>query len=151
MSLLPQYLSFGEDEDNKEIELLDRLFEITDRVNKKDSGIHETVETPTFQSWFNPEDYQSRRDVYRKVILFPSLTAAGTTSVAHGLGDVSGYTFSKICGTARNTAGTLHAALPQGGLDDVMITVNANNVNIICRTATYNTFAALVVLEYLKN
>jgi len=150
-TFMPTAVYLGDDDEQKEIVLTNMLRDIIDRLNSKEIGIFETTELLTGQNWFNPSSEDDKRGAFRKVISFSSLTAIGTTSVAHGLGDVSGFTFTKIYGTAKNAAGTLHVALPQGGPTNVMITVDANNVNIICATGTYNTFSALVVLEYLKN
>jgi len=148
---MPTAVYLGDDEEEKEIVLTNMLRDVIDRLNSKEIGIFEETEVLTGQRWFNTESEDDKRGVFRKVISFSSLTAVGTTSVAHELGDVSGFTFTKIYGTAKNASGTLHVSLPQGGPDDVMITVDATNVNIICATGTYNTFSALVVLEYLKN
>lgn len=147
---MPTVTFLGDEEDSKETVLMSILTDIINRLNSKEIGIYEAVEVLTGQRWFTAGS-SAKRGVYRKVLLFPSLTAIGTTSVAHGLGNIAAYTFTRIYGTARNAAGTLHVALPQGGPDDVMITIGPANVNIICATATYNTFSALVVLEYLKN
>jgi hypothetical protein len=148
---MPTNVYLGDDDENKELVLTDILEDVIYRLNSKEIGIYEEYEVLTGQTWFNSVDENDKRGVFRKVLKFISLTAAGTTSVAHEIGDISGFTFTRIYGSARNTAGTLHVALPQGGPDDVMITIGANNVNIICATGTYNGFSALVVLEYLKN
>lgn len=141
----------GADETQKEITTINLFNDVINRLNAKEIGTFDTKEILTGQSWFNENNQTQRKGAYRKVFVFPSLTAIGTTSVAHGLGDISGFTFTRITGTAKNAAGTLHVSLPQGGPNSVMLTVNANNINIICATATYNTFSAIVVLEYLKN
>ena len=151
MTYFSPELTLGFDDAFKEAALVEKITYLSQAVNTREISIYDTEEFDTGEIWFNLADFKNPRTTFRKVIIFDSLTAAGTTSVKHGLGDVSRFAFTNIYGTARNTAGTLHVALPQGGLDDVMITIDANNVNIICRTATYNTFAALVVLEYLKN
>jgi len=142
------YLGDGED---RETNLENTLTNIIFSLNSKEIGIFETEEVVNGQAWFNATDENVKRGNFRKVIAVPTLTAAGTTSVAHELGDISGFTFTSIYGTAKNAAGTLHVALPQGGPDDVMITIDATNVNVICATGTYNGFSALVILEYLKN
>lgn len=150
-SYLNTNIYLSDDEESNNIYLTNLFKDIAVTVNLKETGIYENYEFQTGQTWFNNNSFTSKRGTFRTVILFPSLTAIGTTSVPHNLGDISAFTFTKIFGTARNAAGTLHVALPQGGPDDVMITIDANNVNIICATATYNTFSAQVILEYLKN
>ena len=150
-SFLNTNVYLPDDEDSNRIYLTNLLIATARTVNSKEIAIYDIREVITGQAWFNNNSPQNLRGGYRKVVQFPSLTAIGTTSIAHGLGNITGFTFTRVMGTARNAAGTLHVALPQGGPDDVMITVDANNVNIICATATYNTFSAQVILEYLKN
>lgn len=143
------YLS--EDDDARDTYMTNLFRDMATRINSKEIGTYENTELVTGQSWFDPNNFQNKRAAFRTVVTFASLTAIGTTSVPHNLGNISLFRFTKILGTARNAAGTLHVVLPQGGPDDVMITVDANNVNIICATATYNTFSAQVILEYIKN
>jgi len=143
------YLS--DDDEANDIYLTQLFRDFVTKINLREIGTYERQELLTGQQWYNNASFSNKRTTFRTVIEFPSLVAAGTTSVAHNLGDISQFTFTKILGTARNAAGTLHVALPQGGPDDVMVTITANNVNIICATATYNTFSAQVILEYLKN
>ena len=151
MTFLSPDLTLGEDDNFKEQSLLEKLTEFSEQINLREVALYDIEELETGQNWFDSADFNNTRNTFRKVILFPSLTAVGTTSVAHELGSIADFTFTKIIGTAKNAAGTLHVALPQGGPDDVMITINANNVNIICATATYNGFSAQIILEYLKN
>lgn len=140
----------GEDAESLLVRVTLFLNDVAIKVNQREISNYEIVETVTGQSWFTT-NINNRRSTFRKVIQFPALIAAGTTSIAHGLGNVSGFTFTKIYGTARNAAGTLFVPLPQAAPDDVMITVDATNVNIIAATATYNGFSAIVVLEFLKS
>jgi len=149
--LLNTNIYLSDDKETNNIYLTNLLKTFVLAINTKESGIYEIDEFNISENWFNLNSYSQKRPAYRKVILFPSLTAAGVTSIPHGLGDISGFTFTKISGTAKNAAGTLHVPLPQGTPDDVMITIDANNVNITCATATYNNFSAQVILEYLKD
>jgi len=151
MSFFSPDLSLGENDDFKEQALLEKLTDFSEQINLREVSVYDTEESETGQVWFNADDPNNVRNTFRKVITFSSLTAIGTTSEAHGLGDISEFTFTKIIGTAKNAAGTSHVVLPQGGPDSVMITIDANNLNIVCATATYNTFTAQVILEYLKN
>lgn len=151
MTFFSPDLTLGEDIAFKEASLVEKLTALGNAINYREISIYDIEENANGEVWFNEGDINNPRDGFRKVLLFSSLTAAGTTSVAHGLGNISNFTFTKIYGTAKNAAGTVHVALPQGGPDSVMITIDANNVNIICATATYNNFSAQVILEYLKN
>lgn len=140
-----------DDDDTREIYLTSLFKDIAIKNNLREIGTYETFELITGQRWFNNNNFNDKKSAYRLVVVFPTIAGPGTTSVPHELGDISGFTFTRIYGTAKNAAGTLHVPLPQASLDNVMITVDANNVNIICGTATYNTFYAQVILEYLKN
>lgn len=147
---LPESIYLPSDPAQLIIRLTQILNAISFRVNLRDIAIFEKAELLTGQSWFSL-DQNMKRQTFRKVILIPVIAAAGTTSVPHGLGNITGFTFTRIQGTAQNAAGTLFIPLPQATPDDVAITVDATNVNIIAATATYNNFSGLVVLEYLKN
>lgn len=151
ISSLTTNIYLSDEYKNNKIYLTDLFKSIVLAVNTKESAIYENTELQTPQSWFNNNNITNRRPGYRTVIIFPALVAIGTTSIPHNLGNISRFTFTKILGTARNVVGTLHVVLPQGTPDDVMITIDANNVNIICATATYNNFSAQVILEYLKD
>ena len=91
------------------------------------------------------------RGGFRTTYYFPAITAPGTTSLAHNLGSLTNFTFTHIYGTLNLNSGPLFCGIPQGAPDDVEITVDGTNVNIIAATGTYNGASAIVVLEYLKN
>lgn len=146
-----------EDEEQRVIRTTDLLSQLATAVNLRDIAVYEPFENSTGQSWFSdnvPSTATDKPIPFRKVIVFPSLTAAGTTSVAHGITNL--ILCTKIYGVASDIPvspavyPTLMIPLPQAAPDDVAVTVDAMNVNIICATATYNGFRALVILEYFR-
>ncbi len=146
-----------EDEEQRVIRVTDLLSQLANGVNLRDIAVYEPFENSTGQTWFSNNVTSSATDKpipFRKVIVFPALVAPGTTSVAHGISNLVFCT--KIYGTAANVPvsptvyPTLMIPLPQAAPDDVAITVDATNVNIICATGTYNGFRALVILEYFR-
>jgi hypothetical protein len=123
----------------KVVRISDLFNEFAFAINSREIGIYSTNEIVTGEVWVN------NRTTYRKVYYFPALLDPGTTAVAHGLGDISNFTFTNIYGTCRNAAGTLH--------ENILgrIQFAAANLNVICAGGIYNGYSAVVVAEYLKS
>lgn len=124
-------------------------------VNSREIASYLLIERQTGQTWYpgttanSPTDF---RNGYRSVYKIAAIVAPGTTTIAHGLTNIGTYALTKIYGTLynNNSGAPLFVPLPQAAPDDVALTVDGTNINIIAATATYNTFSAIVVLEYLK-
>lgn len=147
--LLPTAIYLPENQDQRVIRIIELFSQSFKAINFREIGIYEPVEYITGQNWFTTGSPTKKRPTYRKVFS-GTIAAPGTTSIPHGLGNISGFTFTKIIGTAQNAAGTLFIPLPQAAPDDVAITINATNINVIAATATYNNFTFQIILEYLK-
>lgn len=86
------------DLDNKElfVERLEAILkEITDSVNQKDGGLYTKDETASSQQYYNPDDPQEFRNVYRKVFDLIDLNganvgASASLSYPHEMVGVSG-------------------------------------------------------------
>lgn len=147
-------------------ELLVRLYQnlnnIAIAVNLKDSGFYDnTMPFVNGQVWFsNPvlnsttPTAPSLRQVFRLVVNFGALPAAGTKSVAHGLTITSSYTFTRIYGAASDTTGFKYIPLPFASPvlnENIKLDVDANNVNITVGINRSNYNACYVVLEYITS
>jgi hypothetical protein len=144
-----------DDDDQRIIRVTDLLSQLANAVNLRDISIYEPFENSTGQSWFsdNLTTTSTEKEIpFRQVFVFPNIAAPGTTSVAHNITNLAFCT--KIYGTACNVPvapalyPTTFIPLPQPTPDDVAITVDATNINVICATGTYNAFQGLVILEY---
>jgi hypothetical protein len=146
-------------------ELLVRLYQnlngMAISVNGRDAGMYDKTEFVNGQTFFPSAGTSSatssapnQRQVYRKVIDFGALPNAAAKTVAHGLTITTGYTFTRIYGTASNPAGSLYIPIPYASpvlLNNIELSVSNVNVTIttgIDRTAFTTCY---VVLEYLKN
>lgn len=124
-------------------------------VNAREIANYLLLEGQTGQIWYPGTTATSVTDFrngYRTVYRAAAIVAPGTTTIAHGLTAIGTYILTKIYGTLyNNNAGApLFVPLVQAAPDDVALTVDGTNINIIAATATYNTYSAIVVLEYLK-
>ena len=146
-------------------ELLVRLYQninaITIAINLKDSGYYFTDEFVCGQQYFqdptltsasqrNPEP----RQIYRKVVNFGALPNTATKSVAHGLMINSSWNFTRIYGTATDTAALAAIPLPYSTTaavgDNIELNIDAANVNVTTESNRTNFNQCYVVLEYFK-
>lgn len=146
-------------------ELLVRLYQNLNgmalSVNGRDAGMYDKTEFVNGQTFFPAAGTSSatssapnQRQVYRKVVDFGALPNAAAKTVAHGLTVTNGYTFTRIYGTASNTAGLLYIPIPYASsvlLNNIELSVS--NVNVTITTGIDRTAFTIcyVVLEYLKN
>lgn len=149
-SFIPTTFIYPEDPHEVPLVLTDFVKKIITAVNAKDIGQYNTQEIVTGQQFFTSNNNNVFRQTYRKVIPFPTL-AVGANVVAHGLGTLTNFTFTRIYGTAQNATIPLFVPLPQGGPNDAMIEVGAVNVTVTV-PALYSGagWSGLVVLEYIK-
>jgi hypothetical protein len=146
-------------------ELLIRLYQQLNNIavvlNTKDTGQYQLSEFVNSQLYFSDPALNSStalspqdRQVLRKVINFGTLPNAGTTAVAHGITCTVKTTFTRIYGTASDTAGKNYIPLPYASptaANNIELKVDATNVTIITgsnRTAFTITY---VILEYLQS
>lgn len=146
---LPQTINFP-DMDDKELfveYLEDKLKEISDTVNQKDGGLYTLEETASSQQYYDRDDPQCFKNVYRKVFDLIELTGDDI-----GPGDTVGFPheFNSITGSAQiyancssNDGKYFTLVYPDVYLDDL----NINFVNPT--TDTLN--QADVIANILKN
>ena len=147
-------------------ELLVRLYQNLNKmaltVNNKESSYYATFETIKGQAFFpNPLLNSSTpttpeyRQTYNKTINFGALPNNTTKSVSHGISVNTGYTFTRIYGTATNTTALTAIPLPYvdpGTLaNGILLSVDGTNVNVKT-AANYSAYnVTYIVLEYIKS
>lgn len=142
-------------------ELLVRLYQnlndVSLALNLKDSGYYITTEFNTSKLLFNASnDFNNLRPIYRTVVNFGALPAAGTKSVAHGIVGIGAtYSFVTINGAAFNPSTSTGIPIPYPSAaaiaSNLEITVDATNVNITTGGTDYSAYTrTLIVLEYVK-
>ncbi len=146
-------------------ELLVRLALIVNRinlaVNTKETGIYDNSRefitsgqyfpNPMFFSG-TPQEPDSRM-VYRTVINFGPLPAAGTTSVPHNIVCTAATSFTKIYATATDPVGLNYIPIPYASpvlVNNIELNVDATNVNITVGSNRSAFTICYVVLEYIQ-
>lgn len=148
-------------------ELIVRLYQNINQIalslNVKDTGYYDILELINGQQFFPNPAYSANTDVlpfyrsvFRKVINFGALPNAGTKSVAHGIEPIglnNGFTFTRIYGTASNTAGQTYIPLPYASPtlnENIKLNVDGTNVNVTT-AINYTAYTiTYIILEYLR-
>lgn len=147
-------------------ELLVRLYQnvanITQVINSKDVGIYDQREFVCGQLYFpntnpiagQPNEY---RQVYRKVINFGALPAAGAAiNVAHGIAVTPGFMLTRLYGASKDPVANEFISLPyvSGAAPTTSVGLYMTAVNIIARSSpakAWDMFTqTYIVIEYLK-
>lgn len=123
-------------------------------LNLKTTGYHLLESFNNSNQWFNPNttDPLQLRAEFTKVINVGAL-GAGVTNAPHGISILAGSTikFTYIGGSATDSVGLVFYPLPapNGGANDIIVTVDATNV-VITNNSGVNFTSAYIVLKYLE-
>lgn len=129
-------------------------------VNLKDSGIYKQEEFINGQTWFQDSSLDSTttqtpkmRQVYRKVFDLGQLrNSAGTDNYPHGIDITARYSFTRIYGTASDTAGFSYLPIPYVSATTaniIELNVDATNINITVGKDQSAFDTCYVILEYI--
>lgn len=145
------------------VRLYQNINQIALALNVKDTGYYDTLELINGQAFFPNPAYSSNtqvapiyRSVFRKVINFGALPNAATKSVAHGIEPVglnNGFTFTRIYGTASNTAAQTYIPLPYSSStlnENIKLNVDGTNVNVTTAIDYSAYTVTYIILEYLR-
>lgn len=157
-SFVPNDLIIPQDFKEANLVLTDYFRLIVDALNDKDIAQYTTTPIVNGQKWFTPNDPNTYRFTYRKVIDFGALPNAATKSVAHGISTSSTTIWTRIYATATDpAASTTNSAIPIPYVDPntlangIQLDVDATNVNITT-AANYTAYTVCyVVLEYIED
>jgi hypothetical protein len=131
-------------------------------VNLKDTGKYPTQEFVNGQLWYpNPANSSQtpvapvERQVYRKVINFGALPAAGFKSLAHGIPINNGFTVTRIYGAATNPTGLFWIPIPYAdsvAVNCLSLYADATDVIVTTGGFDYSVYTTTyIVLEYIKS
>ncbi len=139
------------------VRLYQNINDITLAINLKTTGYCLKTEFNTGQLLFNAtNDFQNLRNIYRTVVEFGALPAAGTKSVAHGITNIgSTYSFVGRYAWASKPSTTTFIPIPFASAtaiaNNLELTVDATNVNITTGGTDYSLYTrTYVFLEYIK-
>ena len=142
-------------------ELLVRLYQTVNNIalatNLKETGYYLTQEFVTGGVYFNAaNNFNLLRPIYRTVVNFGALPAAGTKTVAHGIPAVTNaFSFVKLYAVSTDPTSVTFIPIPyvsaSSVTDNLEIYADATNVYIITGGTDYSAYTTTyVVLEYLK-
>ena len=151
---LPISVDFSVDPQQFLIQLNLLYKKIASSVNSRELGFYFTEETATFQEYFEPNNPQGRRNVYRKVIDFGALPAAGSSTAAHSISFDSNYRLTRLYGASSDPTGLLYIPLPYASptlANNIELSLDSTNVIVTVGTDRSAFTTTYVVIEYTKN
>lgn len=135
-----------------------KMFEVSygklsDAVNSKEGGTYLLNEIATFQKYFNVDDPQNNRNIYRKVINFGALPNATTKSIQHDIQMDPNTIMTRIYGAATNPQLVKFLPLPFASptlVNNVSLEVDDEKVTIETGIDRSEYTEVTIVLEYSK-
>lgn len=142
------------------VQLYQNLNDVVLALNSKDTGIYSEQEFLTGQTFFPSNSLNSttsqsptERQAFRKVINFGALPNATTKSVPHNIDIQSGYSFTRIYGTATTPTNSF-IPLPYASTtalnENISLTVDGTNITIVTGINRSSYTICYVCLEYIK-
>lgn len=149
---VPTFDDFPDIKDPQFRDILSLYFKrMADAVNTKEGALYQPQELATFQRYFTLNNPQKTRNVYRKVIEVPAVTAgAAATVIPHGITGIVACThIYGACVTSLPDFRPMPYASVGGG--NIDIRVDSTNLYVLVGAGSPNIVSGTVVIEYLKN
>ena len=147
---IPTSENFQVSDEELRLVLTKQTYQTAFAVNLKETGIYQTVEIQTSQTWFSSNPQQPRYG-FRKVFQFGAIAAGGTLAIPHALTNVT--LFTAIYGTCITDV-IDNRPIPYASVaanSNIEVNVDAVNINLSNGAAAPNITSGIIVLEYLKN
>ena len=126
---------------------------MVDAVNSKEGGLYLPQEVATFQLYFNEDDPNVNRNVYRKLVVFGPLPDNAVKRVQHNITFTNVIRLTRMYGAASDPSGIQFIPLPFSSPTLVRnVTLEADETDIIITTGSdFSNFdETTVVIEYTK-
>lgn len=124
--------------------ITERERETASIVNQKEDGVYSQSETINSEQWFF--EANQAENGFRKLFLIPALIAGAAVAIPHGLGDISGFTFTAYKAWVQNALGTSFRPIPGDYIEvtptDIVITLPGGSA--------YDGFTGQISLDYIK-
>lgn len=120
---------------------------LTASLNSKEGGLYVPDEKITNQQYFDENDPQNNKNVYRMVIDFGALPNASSKSVNHGIAWNDNYRLTRAYGGSTDKNINKSLAIPNDG---ICIEINSTSVTIITTSDRSNFTETTIVIEYTK-
>lgn len=127
---------------------------VIDVVNSKEGGLYLPQELATFQRYFDEEDPQTTKNVYRKLVNFGSLPNTTSKRVEHNVTFNNVTRLTRMYGAASDASGIQFIPLPFASptlANNVSLEADETDVIITTGSDRSNFDFTTVVLEYTKS
>jgi len=147
---VPENVTFSKDFGQFLLQFTDLYQKLATASNSKDIALYDNNELIDGQQFFGANP-QTKHQIYRKVVECGALPNAATKPVPHGIAGVSGtWMFTRVYGMARNPVAVRFVPLPNVGAQQIALTVDATNINLITIADLSAYTYSVVILEYWK-
>jgi len=147
-SQLAYSIEFPKDPDEFREKVYDVYQKIVNAVNAKSGGLYIPVEKATSERYFEKNNTQQFRNIYRMTIIFGALPNATSKSVPHNIiGWNNQYRLVHAYGAANDPADLEAIPIPN---QNILLTMNSTNVTVTTTTNLSNYTLSTIVLEYSK-
>jgi hypothetical protein len=147
-SQLPLSIELPEDQKEFRQTFNDLYQRIASSLNSKEGGLYLPQEKVTGQQYFDPDNPQKNKNVYRMVVDFGALPNSTSKSVFH---DISGwgenYRLTRAYGAATDPNSFEALPIPNEG---IFLSINSTNVTITTTCDRSNFTETTVTVEYTK-
>ena len=146
---IPTSENFQVSDEELRIVLTKQTYQTAFALNLKETGIYQTVEVQTSQTWFST-NAQNPRYGFRKVFPFGSIVAGATLTIPH---EITFTLMTAIYGTCTTVVFDSKPIPYASVAANSNIEVNLDSVNIYITNgaAAFDIVSGIIVLEYLKN
>ncbi len=152
---LPIFTNLPDEPELLKRELLTTLTSSAFAVNCREISIYEDTELNTGGLYFNTNNRQKQRPVFRTVVDFGTLPNATTKSVEHNIPFTSDFVVTRVYAAATDPVGLLYVPIPfvNTTAPRINITLEVNGTQVTIDTGNQdrtNFTKVTVVIEYTK-
>lgn len=120
---------------------------LTSSLNSKEGGLYVPQEKITNQQYFDEDNPQQNKNVYRMVVDFGSLPNSTSKSVNHDIDWNDSYRLTRSYGASTNINSQESLPIPNDG---ILLEINSTNV-IVTTTSDRSSYTdTTIVIEYTK-
>jgi len=145
---LPISVEFPEDEKEFRGHFSDLYQRIVSSVNSKEGGLYIPEEKTTGQQYFDADNVQKNKTVYRMTIDFGVLPNTGSISQFHNINWKDSFRLTRSYGASTNTSELTSIPIPNDG---IYLEINSTSVTVTT-TSDFSQFTdTTIVIEYTKS
>lgn len=147
-SQLPLSIELPEDQKEFRYKVNDLYQRIASSLNTKEGGLYVPQEKSTGQQYFDLNNPQKNKNVYRMVVNFGALPNAGTKSVPHNISRWDeNFRLTRAYGGATDTVNLEALPIPNEG---ILLIINSTDVTVTT-TSDYSAFSeTTIIIEFTK-